>query len=235
VRLAQAALAAALPAWQARMAAALGRPAGPSVLFRLDALLAPMPTTRARGAALQAVVGAPPRHADCLLEALVGALELACQEPAVRAEIGARVQHVDIVSLPATARAGDKSIALHGAVLVVTVALAQGSSGAFGADAFAAFFERTFYAEERYLVTRFVHESVPAALAAIEAAVGAPVALDMDIVAELGKVAAQAERLPLAQTLISISGLERSAAEAGRSLDYVRSSPLFFFVAPLSF
>jgi hypothetical protein len=222
IKLAQSALATALPAWQARMAAALGRPA-PALLFRLDAVVAPMPKPAQRLAALQLLVGSLPKHTDCLLEALTAAFELACQEPAVRADVGARIAQIDVVSLPAAATVNDKSIALHGTTLVLTVALALGSSGSYLVDALTAFFERTFYAEERYLVTRFVHESVPAALAAIEAAVGAPIALDMDLVAELGKCDTQAERLPRAQTLISISGFERTAAETAASLDYVRA------------
>ncbi len=52
---------------------------------------------------------------------------------------------------------------------------------------------------------------------------GRPVAFEMDVIAEISKSKTQKDRLPAAQTLVSISGMERSAAQTALALDKVLS------------
>lgn len=206
-----------LPEWQARLAAATGRPV--QIIINFDALLSTADNSQGRLTAAHHLIGNNEKHRNCVLEHMVEAFELSTKEPAVKNDIAAKIDRVEFVNLPKGTPMRERRMELHNGALVVFMILSGGSSGVPHLQQFKEFFEQQFYAEERYLVTRFVHESLPTSVARISAAIGHPIKFEFDIIGEISKAQTQGERLPAAQTLVSISGTERNMVAASRQLD----------------
>ena len=82
-----------------------------------------------------------------------------------------------------------------------------------------------FYAQERVFVNRFNEVGLPSAVARLEAAVGAPIQLQCDLVSVLGQCSLQSRRLPTVKTIVTRTKYsEKAVIVAGKGLGVAKET-----------
>lgn len=89
-----------------------------------------------------------------------------------------------------------------------------------------------FYAQERVIVNRFNEEGLPSAKARLEAAVGAPIQIQCDLVSVLAQCSLQGRRLPTAKTIVNRTKYtDKAVIVAGKGFGAAKKATEFAFGA----
>ena len=100
------------------------------------------------------------------VERVVRALELCCLDDSVKQDIAQKIHKIEFV-----AKAG-KSLSFNENTLVYGCVPSAAAAGCFSHKELLEFFEAQFYAQERALVTKFMHSGLPSASTRLQAAIG---------------------------------------------------------------
>lgn len=147
------------------------------------------------------------------MDVFVRALAKCCNDKGVRSDISSKLVTIRVVA------AGDhrpKGIWFDRDVLVYSCIPTAGISGTLSRKEVLLFFEDQFYAQERELVTKFIHVGLPEAERRLRIALGRQIKIDMDLVTLLGQCSAQRKRLDTARTIVTRTKMVQKATSKAR-------------------
>lgn len=200
-----------IPGWNGRLQAALGvPPSAQAIHFTIDfnQLTTGIAEPEMKLKVIKAAVSTTDKlgglqQVPAAAAVVTAAFEASMTDPAVKQDVASKVRAVALVNQPVGTLPANKALSFDEGSGVITYAgVFSDGKGVFTKTEIIAFIETKFYAQERGLVTSFLHQTLPQAQQRLAALVPG-LRLTADIMAILQHASSQDKRLPTAKTLVN--------------------------------